>query len=325
MKRIISTITVCFMILCMVACNREHTPSDVESSVEDTTETEKIADEMSEKTTSVANQNAKQVSIIQLIATPEKYDGQLVRVIGVGNLEFEGNCISLSKEDLEYSVGNQIWIELGEQAPSYEDAAQFNGEYVIIEGVFDKDDCGHMGMFHGSIKNISRYELWDVYKYYSPYDMYSITRNEDMTYSFQIVDKYGDVLFSKDHFPREPEVEQVNSYVLGLTVQSGTGRSTNWAVFCDVENSRISETFQYVLTAQGDYVIYANYENGEYSVIVQNIFDKSDYYKKHVLTNCSPVATDFVLNARLNGEGIAVVTYLEGEEQKETDLTVKFP
>ena len=30
--------------------------------------------------------------MIQLIATPEKYDGQLVRVIGVGNLVFEGNC-----------------------------------------------------------------------------------------------------------------------------------------------------------------------------------------------------------------------------------------
>ena len=32
------------------------------------------------------NYYAEDVSIIELIATPEKYDGKLVRVIGVGNL-----------------------------------------------------------------------------------------------------------------------------------------------------------------------------------------------------------------------------------------------
>ena len=277
------------------------------------------------ETPNSANQYVKDVTMIQLIATPEKYDGQLVRVIGVGNLEFEGNCISLSKEDLKYGVGNSIWIELGEKAISYEEAQRYNGEYVIIEGVFDKDDCGHMGMFCGSIKNISRYDLWDVYKYYNPFDMYSITRNDDLTYSYKIVDKNGNVLFSKDNATREPDVEQVNTYILGLKVQTGTGQSTNWAVYCDVENSKVSEAFQYVLMAQGNYVLYANYENGEHSIIVQDIFDKSQYYKKHILANCSPVAGDIVIGAKPNGEGIAIVTYLTGENYTETELTIEFP
>ena len=276
------------------------------------------------ETPNSANQYAKDVTMIQLIATPEKYDGQLVRVIGVGNLEFEGNCISLSKEDLKYGVGNSIWIELDEKAISYEEAQQYNGEYVIIEGIFDKNDCGHMDMFCGSIKNISRYDLWDVYKYYNPLDMYSITKNDDLTYTYKIVDKNGNVLFSKDA-TREPSVEQVNTYVLGLKVQAGTGQSTNWAVYCDVESGKVSDIFQYVLMAQGNYVIYANYENGEHSVIVQNIFDKSQYYKKHILTNCSPVAADIVIGAKPNGEGIAVVTYLTGNDYKETELMIKFP
>ena len=113
-----------------------------------------------------ANSYAESVTMIQLIATPEKYDGKLVRVIGVGNLEFEGNCIALSKDDLEYGVvGTSIWIELGEQATPYEEAQQYNGEYVIVEGVFDKDDSGHMGLFSGAIIDVSRYELWDVYKF----------------------------------------------------------------------------------------------------------------------------------------------------------------
>lgn len=107
------------------------------------------------------NEYATDVSMVQLLATPEKYDGKLVRVIGVGNLEFEGNYISLSKEDHMYGAGNSIWIELGEKAISYDEAKEYNGKYVIVEGFFDKDDRGHFDMFCGSIKDISRYQLWE--------------------------------------------------------------------------------------------------------------------------------------------------------------------
>ena len=154
---------------------------------------------------------------------------------------------------------------------------------------------------------------------------YSISTNEDLTYSYQIVDKNGNVLFSDNHSQREPHIEQISDDVYSVTIQAGTGRSTNWAIYCDVENSKVSETFQYVLMAQGNYVIYANYEKGEHSVIVQNIFDKSEYYKKHILTNCSPVAGDIVIGAKPNGEGSAVVTYLTGTDYKEIEFTIKFP
>ena len=111
--------------------------------------------------TNPANQYATEVSMVQLLSIPEKYDGKLVRVIGVGNLEFEGNYLSLSKEDHKYGAGNSVWIELGEKAISYDEAKEYNGKYVIVEGFFDKDDRGHFDMFCGSIKNISRYQLWE--------------------------------------------------------------------------------------------------------------------------------------------------------------------
>lgn len=101
------------------------------------------------------------VTMVQLLATPEKYDGKLVRVIGVGNLEFEGNFLSLSKEDYVYGASNSIWIELGERAIPYDEAKEYNGKYVIVEGIFDQYDRGHMSLFSGSIKNISRYQLWE--------------------------------------------------------------------------------------------------------------------------------------------------------------------
>ena len=108
-----------------------------------------------------ANQYATEVSMVQLLSIPERYDGKLVRVIGVGNLEFEGNYLSISKEDYKYAAGNSVWIELGDKAISYDEAKEYNGKYVIVEGFFDKDDRGHFDMFCGTIKNISRYQLWE--------------------------------------------------------------------------------------------------------------------------------------------------------------------
>ncbi|MBE7013490.1 MAG: hypothetical protein E7416_05425 [Ruminococcaceae bacterium] len=271
-----------------------------------------------------ANLYAKDVTMVQLIATPERYDGKFIRVIGVGNLEFENNCLSLSKEDLKYGVGNSIWLELGDKAISYEEAKQYNGEYVIVEGFFDKDDRGHMDMFCGSIKDISRYDLWVENKFYDITESYSITKNEDLTYSYEITDKNGKVLLY-DNSAREPKIEQVNTNVLGVSIQTGTGLSTNWAIYCDVEKSQISETFNYVLGAQGDYVIYANLENSKHSIVVQNIFDKTAYYKTHILEDASSVAADVVVDFKLKGEDRAIVTYLSGEKYTKTDITIYFP
>jgi len=109
-----------------------------------------------------ANHSALGVSIIQLIAHPAEYHGKKVRVIGVGNLEFEGNGVYNSREDWKYAVyKNGLWIELGDQATPYLFAKAYNGKYVIIEGTFDQNSTGHLDMWSGAIIDITRYELWE--------------------------------------------------------------------------------------------------------------------------------------------------------------------
>ena len=270
------------------------------------------------KTPNAANQYAKDVTMIQLIATPEKYDGQLVRVIGISNLEFEGNCISLSKEDLKYGVGNSIWIELSEKAISYEEAQKYNGEYVIVEGIFDRDDCGHMDMFCGSIKNISRYELWD--SYLITHSM--ITQQANKKYSYEITDYKGKILDYEENLTREPKRQIVNTDVVGISVQTGTGLSTNYAKYYDLENGKISKTFYYVLAAEDGYVVYADYRDGEHYIVVQDIFDKEQYYKEYKLENVSPVAADFVVDGYFNTKGNVNITYLSGDDYTETNYTI---
>ena len=153
-------------------------------------------------------------------------------------------------------------------------------------------------------------------------DLYTVTKKEDNTHSYSFADLNGNILFEKENVVREPKINMVSVNVYELITQTGTGLSTNWAVYCDVETSKVSETFHYVLGAKGDYVVYADYEEGKHFIIVQNIFDKSVYYKTYELENVSPVAADFVVDGYFNTKGNVNITYLSGEDYTETNYTI---
>ncbi len=156
-------------------------------------------------------------------------------------------------------------------------------------------------------------------------DLYTSSKNDDNTYSYSFFDLNDNMLFKKENVVREPRINQITASVYELNTQTGTGLSTNWVVYCDVENSKVSETFYYVLGAQGKYVVSADYEDGKHFIIIQNIFDKSAYYKTYELENVSPVASDFALGCEFDSDGNVIITYITGEDYTETELTIKLP
>ena len=155
---------------------------------------------------------------------------------------------------------------------------------------------------------------------------YTITTNEDLTYSYKIIAKNGDVLFSDDHSPKEPHIDQVSNNILSVTIQTGLGRSTNWAVFCDVEKGKTSTTYQYVLGAQDNYVFYVELKDGRHNLVVQDIFDSKNYRKTYALQNCEAFA-DPSCELTFEGKGKAIITYLSGTETaiSQTNTTIYFP
>ena len=145
---VISVIILAALIFSIISCMDLHQKRRIEAGYQDEINS--------------PNHFAKDVTMIELIANPEKYDGMLVRVHGVGNIGFEGNYIALNKEEYRQYMGNQIWLELGERAISSEEAQAYNGKYVIVEGIFDKDNSGHLGLFQGAIVDINRYDLVEI-------------------------------------------------------------------------------------------------------------------------------------------------------------------
>jgi len=62
------------------------------------------------------SQDAIEVSLINLIATPEQYDGKLVRVTGVAKVEFENSGLYLSRDDYKNAITkNAVCLTLDEK------------------------------------------------------------------------------------------------------------------------------------------------------------------------------------------------------------------
>lgn len=95
-------------------------------------------------------------SIVELLARPEKFDKRLVRIEGYMKLEFEGNAIYLHKEDAEVGMTrNGFWLSLDKRTREAMAACK-GGSYVSIEGRFVSGENGHMGLWSGTISDISR-------------------------------------------------------------------------------------------------------------------------------------------------------------------------
>ena len=100
------------------------------------------------------------VSIVRLIATPEKYHEKRIQVTGYMNLEFEGDAIYLHKEDYDKGLTkNGFWVTFSDTLDKKE-INKLNKSYVLIEGTFNATRHGHMGLFGGEIYEITRIISW---------------------------------------------------------------------------------------------------------------------------------------------------------------------
>ena len=99
------------------------------------------------------------VSLVQLLATPERFDGRHVRVIAFVHLEFEGDAAYLHREDFEANLDrNAVWLDF--RTGTLTGAPSIIDRYVLLEGTFDARDRGHLGLFGGALRDITRAEPW---------------------------------------------------------------------------------------------------------------------------------------------------------------------
>ena len=151
--------------------------------------------------------------------------------------------------------------------------------------------------------------------------LYTITDNDDFTYDYVIKDKDDNVLISDKGILRQPKVNIIDEEVLSISVQTGTGISTRWTIYCDVNGGVVSNTYYYVLGEYAENVVFVNYENGRHSVIIQDIFNRGKYLKEVVLDDVSETV-DPVIDFVKFDDKIKIV-YLKGNNFSKTELIIK--
>ncbi|MBE9584855.1 hypothetical protein IM792_10385 [Mucilaginibacter sp. JRF] len=107
-----------------------------------------------------------EVSIISLIANPEKYHKKRVIVIGYLTLYSENCAIYVHKTDCNLGISkNGVWVDMMRDSMYLPEIQKLNNKYALIEGIFDKNFNGHMLMWSGSITNVNRIISWppDIY------------------------------------------------------------------------------------------------------------------------------------------------------------------
>jgi len=114
--------------------------------------------------TSTQAQEPTDVTLVQLIANPEKFDGRMIKVIGFFRFAFEGTVLYLHRQDYENAIlGNGIWVDVTPGMVK-QCVTTLHMNYAIFEGVFSARQRGHMNIWSGTIKQVRRAELWQSAK-----------------------------------------------------------------------------------------------------------------------------------------------------------------
>ena len=96
------------------------------------------------------------ISMIRLIANPEKYDGKLIQVQGFFNLSSEGTALYCHQEDFQHNLTeNAVLVDLSRNNLG-KDVSKYKKRYVILVGKFE---IGRDGLFVGTIKDITRLDF----------------------------------------------------------------------------------------------------------------------------------------------------------------------
>ncbi len=153
-----------------------------------------------------------------------------------------------------------------------------------------------------------------------PAAYYEVKQTDGLNFSYTVYGTDGKVL-DEGESQKEPVFTSAGEDILRMTVQTGTGLSTNYAVFYDLKNGDISDTYHYVLAAENGYVVCIEYKGGEHFAVVDGLFLNAPYHTELKLESAAAPA-EFTPEASFDASGNVTVTY-PTDDGKETTCSIE--
>ncbi len=99
------------------------------------------------------------VSVLQLVTTPEQFDGKLISVIGFLTMDREGDYLFAHQEDaVHVIINNAIQIEGTKEMLA--EQGKLNQEYVKVLGTFHLGERERVPFYSGSITGVRSCSFW---------------------------------------------------------------------------------------------------------------------------------------------------------------------
>lgn len=137
----------------------------------------------------------------------------------------------------------------------------------------------------------------------------------DNLYYCEIYDENNNIVKSDGPFNKLPKISISDDNLVKLTVQAGTGISTQWGYYYDIKKDCFSRIFYSIFDEYNGRMIFRD----KNKIIVRDIFDKTEYYyeidsfKNSLSQSSEPFRKVQFVN---DGERIEI-TYLTGNDYHE--------
>lgn len=137
---------------------------------------------------------------------------------------------------------------------------------------------------------------------------YRVYTNADQTFRVTVVDKNNKVLFQKDKTHRVPVAEKVTDTIFTISWATGDGPNDFESIFCNKETGAVSALFYAPRGYDGRRVAYSS--DDQTVIIVQDIFNKSNYLKHYTLKGAYTEGDYIIRNGKLAEDNKVQVTYV---------------
>jgi len=147
---------------------------------------------------------------------------------------------------------------------------------------------------------------------------YTITTDQNGRYTVQVKDAHGEILCQRANLTDKPTCTTVSDAVLLVGDTSSPSVSARWAVFCNVQNGKVSKAYAGCLATKGTQVAYATGKDDLWQVHVTDAFNPTTAQTYTLEGAASPDGRSVIQHAELNKDGTLSVAYWAGTEAKTT-------
>lgn len=150
------------------------------------------------------------------------------------------------------------------------------------------------------------------------YRIYHGTKEETrFFYYYDLFDIGGNLIKSECTYMDEPNISEHSNNIIKVSTQTGTGQSTRWSYYYDVNTNLFSRVFYHVLAEKENVIAYFDGEQ----IILCDMFDAENFYKEIELNNVLSDSTDPIEEVFLsdNLDSVTVVYFTGNDFDRTTE------